>query len=98
VLGPEGLKGQGGALEVGGQISLYAWQDTVANQVCVRVTDNGPGILAEALERVFIPFFSTKPTGSGIGLALSRQIMQLHHGTIAVTSQEGHGTEFVLRF
>jgi two-component system, NtrC family, nitrogen regulation sensor histidine kinase NtrY len=62
------------------------------------VKDNGPGIDPEALEKIFIPFFSTKKTGSGIGLSLSRQIMRQHEGSITVRSTEGEGTEFFLRF
>ncbi|MFN8689490.1 MAG: ATP-binding protein, partial [Cyclobacteriaceae bacterium] len=52
----------------------------------------------EALEKVFIPFYSTKKTGSGIGLSLSRQIMRQHNGSISVKSAVGAGTEFILRF
>jgi signal transduction histidine kinase len=66
--------------------------------VLISVKDNGTGIEPEALEKIFIPFFSTKKTGSGIGLSLSRQIMRQHEGNIAVKSEMGEGTEFVLRF
>ncbi len=64
----------------------------------ISVFDNGPGIDPEALEKIFIPFFSTKKTGSGIGLSLSRQIMRMHEGRIVVKSTLGVGTEFLLRF
>ncbi len=64
----------------------------------ISVGDNGPGIDPEALEKIFIPFFSTKKTGSGIGLSLSRQIMRVHEGRITVKSTVGEGTEFQLRF
>ena len=64
----------------------------------ISVRDNGPGIDPEALEKIFIPFFSTKKTGSGIGLSLSRQIMRVHEGRITVKSTLGEGTEFMLRF
>ena len=64
----------------------------------VTVKDNGSGIDAEALEKIFIPFFSTKKTGSGIGLSLSKQIMLQHEGRITVKSKLGEGTEFTLRF
>jgi signal transduction histidine kinase len=66
--------------------------------VLISVKDNGTGIEPEALEKIFIPFFSTKKTGSGIGLSLSRQIMRQHEGNISVKSEMGEGTEFVLRF
>ncbi|MBD9093372.1 MAG: ATP-binding protein, partial [Bacteroides oleiciplenus] len=49
-------------------------------------------------ERIFIPFFTTKPTGSGIGLTISRQIMHQHHGSIAVQSKTGEGSTFTLLF
>ncbi len=64
----------------------------------ITVKDNGTGIEPEALEKIFIPFFSTKKTGSGIGLSLSRQIMRQHGGQITVKSKLGEGTEFSLRF
>jgi two-component system, NtrC family, nitrogen regulation sensor histidine kinase NtrY len=64
----------------------------------ISVRDTGPGIDPEALEKIFIPFFSTKKTGSGIGLSLSRQIMRVHEGRISVKSKLGEGTEFLLRF
>ena len=61
------------------------------------VTDNGCGIMPEVLDKVFIPFFTTKPSGSGIGLSLCKQIMTLHGGTIQVTSEEGMGSCFTLK-
>lgn len=68
------------------------------NTVLIEVHDNGPGIIKEALVRVFVPFFTTKKTGSGIGLSLSRQIMQLHHGNLTVESEPNVSTVFTLRF
>ena len=62
----------------------------------IKVNDNGPGIPAEVLDKIFIPFFSTKKTGSGIGLNLCKQIMMLHKGNIHVNSVEGVGTSFIL--
>jgi two-component system nitrogen regulation sensor histidine kinase NtrY len=67
-------------------------------RVVIQVSDNGPGIAPEAREKIFIPFFTTKKEGSGIGLSFSRQVMRLHHGVIAVQSQPGTGTVFTLRF
>ncbi len=64
----------------------------------LQVTDNGPGIEPEALEKVFIPFFSTKSDGSGIGLSLSRQIMRAHGGTMGIKSNPGEETTVTLRF
>jgi len=67
-------------------------------RVIIRVSDNGPGIVKEALDSVFIPFFSTRKKGSGIGLSLSRQIMKLHKGSITVHSQPDVETVFTLKF
>lgn len=64
----------------------------------IKVKDNGIGIEKETLERIFIPFFTTKKEGSGIGLSLSRQIMRQHKGSITVTSSSEEGTEFTLKF
>jgi nitrogen fixation/metabolism regulation signal transduction histidine kinase len=64
----------------------------------IAVKDNGTGIEPEAMEKIFIPFFTTKKTGSGIGLSLSRQLMRQHQGTLSVNSTVGVGTEFFMRF
>jgi two-component system, NtrC family, nitrogen regulation sensor histidine kinase NtrY len=68
------------------------------NSVSISITDNGPGIEEDALKKIFIPFFTTKKSGSGIGLSLSKQIMRQHKGSISVKSVINQGTEFVLRF
>jgi len=67
-------------------------------KIIIQVKDNGPGIIAEALANIFIPFFTTKKGGSGIGLSLSRQIMRLHRGTINARSLPNVETVFTLRF
>jgi two-component system, NtrC family, nitrogen regulation sensor histidine kinase NtrY len=64
----------------------------------VKVADNGIGMPEEVVEKIFIPFFSTKKNGSGIGLSLCKQIMMLHRGNIQVQSVEGEGTAFMLQF
>lgn len=79
------------------QIQLKAELNELNNPK-ITITDNGPGIVMEALEQVFIPFYTTKKTGSGIGLSLSRQIMQLHNGTLTVDSRLGEYTRFTLTF
>ncbi|RNI34261.1 sensor histidine kinase [Hanamia caeni] len=68
------------------------------NKVAIKVADNGTGIPDDVLENIFIPFFSTKKTGSGIGLSLCKQIMMLHKGNINVHSVPGQGTAFTLQF
>jgi signal transduction histidine kinase len=86
---------------VGGQkkarIDLISHLDG-RGRILIQVMDNGPGIDEENLEKIFIPFFSTKDMGSGIGLSLSRQIMRLHHGSISVQSDPKKQTTFTLRF
>jgi nitrogen fixation/metabolism regulation signal transduction histidine kinase len=64
----------------------------------ITVKDNGNGIDEEAMEKIFIPFFTTKKSGSGIGLSLSRQIMRKHQGTLSVKSKLDEGTEFQMKF
>ncbi|SMD45351.1 Histidine kinase-, DNA gyrase B-, and HSP90-like ATPase [Aquiflexum balticum DSM 16537] len=64
----------------------------------IQVTDHGEGIVPEAIERIFVPFFTTKKTGSGIGLAISRQIMNMHKGSLDVESVVGEKSVFTLRF
>jgi signal transduction histidine kinase len=81
----------------GACIQIHAYPDT-AGRVVIEVDDNGPGIIPEALEKIFIPFYTTKKTGSGIGLSLSRQIMQMHGGTLKANSMVGDGTTFTLKF
>lgn len=63
----------------------------------IRVKDNGSGMSIDVLGHAFIPFFTTKPTGTGIGLSLCRQIILKHGGTITVDSQEGEGTTFTIK-
>ena len=79
------------------RIDLTASLDERGRPV-IQVRDNGVGIPEENLDKVFVPFFSTKEGGSGIGLSLSRQVMQLHNGTISVSSKPGAGSIFTLRF
>ncbi|MEO6424914.1 MAG: HAMP domain-containing sensor histidine kinase [Bacteroidia bacterium] len=64
----------------------------------IKIIDNGSGIKQEILDKIFIPFFSTKKTGSGIGLSLCKQVMMLHKGNIQVQSREHEGTVFSLIF
>ncbi len=67
-------------------------------RVTIQVADNGTGILPEVLDKIFIPFFTTKQSGSGIGLSLSRQILRLHNGTITANSVPDKETIFTLTF
>jgi len=62
----------------------------------IRIIDNGPGIPEEVQGQIFVPFYTTKDEGSGIGLSLSRQIMRMHKGQIELLSKEGEGAMFTL--
>lgn len=64
----------------------------------ISISDNGEGIAAEEIEKIFIPFYTTKEHGSGIGLSLSRQIMRVHKGSISAISVPGKSTTFTLSF
>lgn len=66
-------------------------------KIILKVADNGSGMSEEVMEKIFIPFFSTKKTGSGIGLSLCKQIVMLHKGTLHVQSTEGQGSVFVMQ-
>lgn len=78
-----------------GTISMKLYLNN-AQQVCIEITDNGPGIDEDAMNKIFIPFFTTKKKGSGIGLSLSQQIIQMHGGQLKVISPgaNGNGTTF----
>jgi len=80
-----------------GRIELKAFLNK-RGRVTMQVVDNGQGILKEVLDKIFIPFFTTKPSGSGIGLSLSRQILRLHNGTISANSIPDQETVFTLTF
>ena len=67
-------------------------------RVLVQVSDDGPGMSKEVQEKIFIPFFTTRKSGSGIGLSLAKQIMRLHNGSISVDSTPAEQTVFTLRF
>jgi signal transduction histidine kinase len=77
-------------------ISVYAFSDK--GKSVITVTDNGRGIVPDALDRIFVPFFTTKQGGSGIGLSLCRQIINRHNGTISVISEPDVKTVFTIKF
>ena len=79
------------------QVLVISYVDD-RGKIVIRIIDNGPGISPEVQEKIFIPFFTTKKEGSGIGLSLSRQIMRSHGANIRVNSKPGDGTTFTLRF
>jgi signal transduction histidine kinase len=69
-----------------------------SGKIILEIEDNGRGITEDAINKIFVPFFSTKKSGSGIGLSLSKQIMRRHQGNIQVKSTLGEGTVFKLIF
>lgn len=79
------------------EIILTASQ-SMNKKITIKVIDNGSGIPEELLDKIFIPFFSTKKNGSGIGLSLCKQIVMLHRGTLQVQSVQGQGTAFSMQF
>ena len=68
------------------------------DRVMVRIKDSGAGIPPAVLKRIFDPFFTTKSQGAGLGLSISRTILEKHHATITCDSQEGKGTTFTILF
>ncbi|MDW8210394.1 MAG: ATP-binding protein [Cytophagales bacterium] len=81
----------------GRMLWLQAYYDHTSHPLIV-VRDNGPGIDPDAIERIFVPFYTTKKSGSGIGLSFSRQVMRAHKGTLTVHSTLGEGAAFIMRF
>ncbi len=71
---------------------------SIGNEVVLQVQDNGPGMDEETQDQVFVPFFTTKKEGSGIGLSYSHQVVRAHKGSLKVRSKIGEGTIFELRF
>ena len=79
-----------------GSIQMKAFRNN--GSILIQISDNGKGISKEEAEKIFIPFYTTKQSGSGIGLSLSRQLMKMHKGSISVQSEPKKGTWFTLKF
>ncbi len=84
------------AMPEGGQITLQATVEP-GPSVCLSLIDTGKGIPPETLDKIFEPFFSTKSTGSGLGLPTTKRIIEAHGGEISVQSEIGKGTKFTVR-
>jgi signal transduction histidine kinase len=84
------------AMKDGGTLRLEA--SLKGDDAEIRIADSGPGIPADVKEKIYDLYFTTKKGGSGIGLAMTFRIVQLHDGTIDFESEPGHGTTFALRF
>ena len=88
------------AMPSGGELTIQATLECDGErpgQVCINFIDTGQGISRELLGRVFRPFFSTRPEGTGLGLATTRKIVEAHGGTIDVQSELDRGTKFTIR-
>jgi signal transduction histidine kinase len=83
------------AMQEGGRLEVILEEDR--NAAILRIADEGPGIPEEIREKIFDLYFTTKSEGSGIGLAMTYRVLQLHHGSVEVQSKSGRGTEFLLR-
>jgi two-component system sensor histidine kinase HydH len=83
------------AMPDGGQITIQAERDP--HGVCLSIIDTGKGMTPETVSKAFRPFFSTKPGGTGLGLATTRRIVEAHGGTIAIQSEVGRGTKVSIR-
>jgi signal transduction histidine kinase len=79
------------------QVSLTASLGTKGH-IIIAVKDNGSGMDEETLSNIFVPFFTTKRHGTGVGMSLVRQIVRLHRGQVGIRSESGEGTEIRLRF
>jgi two-component system nitrogen regulation sensor histidine kinase NtrY len=86
-----------GKCRKGDEILLNATKNP-NGRILLTVLDNGPGMDADTLEKIFVPFFTTKESGSGIGLSLSRQIIRIHNGNITCNSTPGEGTMVTMLF
>ncbi len=86
------------AMPAGGEIRIDTERVDGSAAVRLRVADTGPGIPPEVLSKIFDPFYTTKRTGTGLGLSVTYGIIQDHGGTIDVQSRPGAGTTFVLTF
>lgn len=82
----------------GARIEIASGRNLAGTELWVRVKDNGMGIPADRLDRIFDPFHTSKATGTGLGLAITRKVVEAHAGSIEVTSQEGEGTTFEITF
>jgi signal transduction histidine kinase/DNA-binding response OmpR family regulator len=90
------------AMETGGTLTIAAEvepsTDQAGDEVCVTISDTGPGMSRHQCDRVFERYYTTKSTGTGLGLAIVQRIVNSCDGVISVTSTEGEGTSFILRF
>jgi signal transduction histidine kinase len=77
-------------------VRVLVGENLAGDQVWLRVRDNGPGMPSEICERIFDPFYTSKQGGTGLGLALTRKVVEAHGGQLEVSSTPGEGTHFVV--
>ena len=83
------------AMPNGGTLTIET-RNSSANEISIYVKDTGKGIAPENLEKIFVPFFTTRAKGTGLGLPVSKKIVEMHGGTLEVESQVGKGTTFAI--
>ena len=90
-------KTEAGSRDYKPEVTLITQQ--LNNSITIRVVDNGPGVAEQVRDKIFQPFFTTKPTGqgTGLGLSLSYDIVKAHGGELKVESKENEGTEFIIQ-
>jgi signal transduction histidine kinase len=86
------------AMQAGATIIDIRARGMHESRVSIEIIDNGQGIDEANIDQIFIPFFTTKSSGTGVGLSLARQIMRYHHGSIQVNSAPGVRTVFKITF
>ena len=82
------------AVNEGARQALITTSQIELNDLCIGVQDTGPGLSPESLSRLFEPFYTTKPNGMGMGLAICRSIVEAHGGQLWATACEPHGALF----
>ncbi|MEL6341679.1 MAG: ATP-binding protein [Myxococcota bacterium] len=91
------------AIDGDGRVEVFTVNDYVRRAghsrpaIAIQIVDNGPGIAPEDMEKLFIPFFTTRPRGTGLGLAISRRLVEAHGGEIEARSKPGQGAAFTVR-
>ena len=84
------------AMGVNGELIITTCLDSRRNNIFVSIADNGPGLSNEYKDRLYQPFATTKPTGTGLGLALSRRLVEHYNGTLEINSEPGQGVTAVV--
>jgi signal transduction histidine kinase len=82
----------------GGRLEVHMGENLAGDEVWLRIADDGPGIDPALQERMFSPFYTSKPGGTGLGLPICKKLVEAHGGSIEVRSEPGDGAEFLLRF